>query len=79
MIRCMVIKLEDVFEDRGEIKEILFEGKLSKDAYGYIKSALKDSCDNHVSVAPCCQKWVACLCHLIRQVIYSRSTIASML
>lgn len=56
----MVIKLEDVFEDHGEIKEILSEGNLLKDAYGYIRSTLKDSYDNHVGAFLGCQKWVAC-------------------
>lgn len=56
----MVVNLEDVFNDCGKIKEILPEGKLSKDMYGYIRSALKDSCDNHVGAVLGCQEWVTC-------------------
>lgn len=47
MIRCMVIKLEVVFEDHGEVEEVLSKRKLPKDAYRYIGNALVDSCDNN--------------------------------
>lgn len=48
MSRCTTIKFEDIFEGHREIEEILFEGKLLKDAYGYIGSALKNPCNDHV-------------------------------
>lgn len=60
MIRYVVIKFAYIFEDSGEVKEVLPKLKLSKDSYGYIRSALVDSHDNHVCAVFNCKKWVAC-------------------
>lgn len=48
MIGCTVIKFAYIFEDCGEVKEILPKCQLLKNMYGYIGSALVDSYDNHV-------------------------------
>lgn len=60
MIRCTVIKFAHIFEDRGKVKEILPKCKLPKDSYGYIRSALMDSRDNHVCAVLSNEKWIAC-------------------
>lgn len=60
MIRCAVIKFAYIFKDHGEVKEILLKCELPKGAYGYIGSALVDSCNNHVCVVLGSEKWVAC-------------------
>ncbi len=55
-----MIKFAYIFKDRGEVEEILPKCQLSKDAYGYIGSALVDSCDNHVCAVLGSKKWVTC-------------------
>ncbi len=55
-----MIKFAYIFEDCGEVKEVLPMCKLSKDLYGYLGSALVDSCDNHVCAVLNRKKWVAC-------------------
>lgn len=54
-----MIKFTCIFEDHGEVKGVLPKCKLSKDSYGYIRSALVDSCDNHVCAVLSSKKWVA--------------------
>lgn len=49
-----------IFEDHGEVEEILPKCKFPKSMYGYIGSDLMDSCDNHVSAVFGGQEWVAC-------------------
>lgn len=56
-----MVKLGDVFEDHGEIEEILLESEFLKKGCVWVhRDALVNSCDNHVGAFFGSQKMVAC-------------------